>query len=161
MVSTYLFRLVHCHQPLHTCSPGGPHASYMTFPQCLWYRVFEGQSRSPPTSLTTHFSFIILSSLIRSTCPNQLSTFFFILTVTSSLVPAILCIASLRIQSAKLTPHILRRDSPRHSSFLHSSSVIPTFCCRLTASVPTLHCVRPNTLLCWRFAVTSMQLRLH
>ena len=25
-VSTYLFHLLHCHQPLHTCPPGGPHA---------------------------------------------------------------------------------------------------------------------------------------
>ena len=114
MVPTYLFRLVHCHQPLHTCPPGSPHAFYVTFLQYLWYCVFEGQPRSPNIYLTTHFStitlFAILSSLIRSTCPNQLSTFFFILAVTSSLVPAILCISSSRIQLAKLTPHILRRD---------------------------------------------------
>ena len=54
--------------------------------------------------------FAVLSSLIRSTSPNPLSTFFFSLTVTSSLVPAILCITSLQIRSAKLTLHILRRD---------------------------------------------------
>ena len=42
--STYLFRLVHCHQSLHTCSPGG-HAFNVTFLQYLPYCVFKGQPR--------------------------------------------------------------------------------------------------------------------
>ena len=42
-----------------------------------------------------------------------------------------------------------------HSSFFHSSCVIPTFRCCITASAPTLHCVRPNAQLCWHFAVSS------
>ena len=34
-VATYLFRLVHCHEPLHKYPPGGPRAFYMTFLQYL------------------------------------------------------------------------------------------------------------------------------
>ena len=34
-ISTYLFGLVRCHQPLYKCPPGGPHAFYMTFLQYL------------------------------------------------------------------------------------------------------------------------------
>lgn len=75
---------VHCHQPLDTCPPGGPRAFYVTFLQYIWYCEF--QPRSPPISLTAHFSimnFPILLSLIRSMSPNQLRTIFFNLTVTS------------------------------------------------------------------------------
>ena len=84
-VSTYLFRLVDCLQPLHTFPPGSLHSFYVTYLQYLWYCVLECQLRSPPTSLIAHFSVIIIfaifSSLIRSTC--QLSAFFFVLTMTS------------------------------------------------------------------------------
>ena len=59
-VSTYHFHLVHCHQLLHTCPRVGPHDFYVTFLQYLWYCVLEGQTRSPPTSLTAHFSILHL-----------------------------------------------------------------------------------------------------
>ena len=60
-VSTYLFRFVHSHQPLHTCPPGSPRAFYMTFLQYLLYCVFKCQPRS---LLTTHFSLLIFFAQI-------------------------------------------------------------------------------------------------
>ena len=71
-VSTYLFRLFHCHQPLHTCPPGGPRALYVTFLQYLWHCVFEGQPRPPPTSLTAHLP---LSSIL---CDLNFYYFYFV-----------------------------------------------------------------------------------
>ena len=134
MVSRHLFHLVHCHQPLHTCPPGGPHAFYVTFLDYLGHFAYEGQSRSLSTSLTAQFSIInlcpLLSSLIRLTCPNQLSTFF-ILTVTSSLVSVILCISSLQMRSAKLTPYILRIDRIS-TAFIFTSF----FFCNIHVSFP-------------------------
>ena len=54
-------------------------------PPVSLYCVVEGQLKSPNTSLTAHFSsiniFCHFLTLIRSTCPNQQSTYFFILTV--------------------------------------------------------------------------------
>ena len=45
MDSAYLFRLVHCREPLHTFSSGSPHAFYMTFLQYHQYCVFEDQPK--------------------------------------------------------------------------------------------------------------------
>ena len=69
---------------------------------------------------------------------------------------SILSISSLRIRSSKLTLHFLRRDC---IFFFHSSPVILTLRCRITVSVPTMHCVRPNVQLCWRYAASSIQYR--
>ena len=83
--------------------------TYMYFYKYTFLSLYTQLSNLNPLGLINIF-FAILSSFIRSTCPNQLRMFFFIFTVTSSLVPAILCISSLQNRSAKLTPHILRRD---------------------------------------------------
>ena len=100
-LSTYLFHFVHCHQPLHTCLLEDPDAFYVTFPQYLYYCVFKVNLALLLSyrSLFHHeYFFAILLSVIRSTCPNRLSTFFFIITVTSSLLADILCISSLPIR---------------------------------------------------------------
>ena len=128
-VSADLIRLVHCHQHLpYTCPSGGPRAFNVTFSLVFHYLSYRSLFRH---SFITH-SFDLPKPadhvLLQSCC--------YIL--TSYLV--ILCTSSLRIRSAKLTPHTLRR--------YHSSSVICTFRCRITASVATLHCVRPNAQLC-------------
>ena len=53
--ATSLFRLVHRHQPLHTCPPWGPHAFDVTFLQYLLYCVFKGQPKSPSTNIVIKF----------------------------------------------------------------------------------------------------------
>ena len=120
-----------------------PHTS---FASSTVINFFESQSRSPLTSLNANFSIINLfcHSFIThaSTYSNQLSTFFFILSVISSLVPATLCIFSIRIRSAKLTPHILRRDSISITFFFLSF-----FFCNTHVSLP-YNSVGTNTALC-------------
>ena len=108
------------------------------------------------SALTAHFIinvFAILSSLICSSCPDQLSTFFYILTVTSWLVPAILCTSSLRIRSAKLTPHILRRLLRISTAFFYSSHIFFS-----DVSLP-YNTVGTNTALCTAKRATVLMLR--
>ena len=113
-ISAYHFRLVHWHQPSLALHFIQARAFYVPS-SSIFHTTFSKVNRSSlSTSLTAHFFVINLlchsSLFICSTCPHQLSTFFFIVTVTSSLVSTILCISTLWIRSAKLTPHILQRD---------------------------------------------------
>ena len=50
-------------RPLSSTSsymPSGGPAFYVIFLQYFWYCVFEGQPRSPPIAITTHFSILNL-----------------------------------------------------------------------------------------------------
>ena len=58
-VSGYLYRLDHCHQPLHMRPLGGLHRFYMSLHDISHYHrycVLEGQPRSLFISLSTHSS---------------------------------------------------------------------------------------------------------
>ena len=132
-----------------------PHVFYVTFVQHDRYCVFVDEPKSLFAYLTNYSVLINLfcHSFITHLLdlPKSLKFFitltFFNFIVISSLVSAILCMSSLFILNWF---YILRTDRNPTFIFINSSSVIATFSCRITASVPAQF---------KRVAACSMQLR--
>ena len=127
-------------QYLHTCPLGGLLLTLTVSSQIFFVKFFLSSSFVWRTQTTFAFS----SSFLHSHCDI-------------SLVLIILCISSLQIQSAKLTPYILWINCI-FTAFIFPSSVICRYHYPIATLVLTLHYVRPDMQLCWCLAISLMQL---
>lgn len=97
--------------PLSSTSSSHGGFSYVLrdFPSACTILYFRKSSSFVPLHFASYF-FTVLLSLILSRCSNYSNMFFLILTETFSMIPTILYISSLLIQSAQLTPLVPRKS---------------------------------------------------